>query len=95
MATYTEIVNVTETEQRLIDACARGCYQRALLGGWEAWSGATLKGTAASYGYHYARSRSNLRARLARTGLCVREERREHGRRVVVITGTASQAVAS
>lgn len=95
MATYTEILTLTETETETLNRCARGCYQRALLAGDEAWSGATLQGTAASYGYWYANSRKNLIARIAAAGIPVREERREHGRRVVVIGRAIAMAVAA
>lgn len=92
MARYTEI-SVSSSLRPLVERCARGVYQRALLGGREAWSGATLIGTAAAYGYWYARSRRNLIARLSRLtahGITVREERRAYGRRVVVIEETQS-----
>lgn len=63
---------------------AKGCYQRAIILGTEALSGATLRGKAASYGAHYARSRRNLLRRLRDAGLA-REERGLHGRRILVI----------
>lgn len=89
MPSYTETENLTEAEQAAVDACARGVYQRNLLAGVEAWSGATLQGTAKSYGFWYARSRKNLLSRLAKV-VQVRHERRAHGRRVVVLVGRSA-----
>ena len=46
-----------------------GCYQRALIDGSEAWSGASLMGTAASkWGASYYKSRKNLLERLTAAG---------------------------
>lgn len=45
-------------------ALAHGCYQRNLIRGSETWSGSSLKGKAAKYGAHYARSRRALLERL-------------------------------
>lgn len=45
-------------------AQARGSYQRNLILGRETWSGSSLKGKAAKYGLHYARSRRALLERL-------------------------------
>lgn len=82
MATYTDI----SPEDRLsLATIARGCYQRALLDGCEAWSGATLRGRAKSYGYWYARSRANLITRIRAAGYTATYERRAHGRKVLVI----------
>jgi len=53
-------------------ACARGCYQRALLDGLARWSGADLQGRAKKYGGRYAASRDSLLARLRGAGLRVR-----------------------
>jgi hypothetical protein len=64
---------------------ARGCYQRNLLRGVESLSGSTLRGVAASYGYHYARSRKNLLARVRAVGVDVSEERGERGKRILVL----------
>lgn len=63
---------------------AKGCYQRALIMGREALSGATLSGKAASYGAHYARSRRNLMARLRAAGLA-EEQVGAHGKRFLVV----------
>jgi hypothetical protein len=45
--------------------CARGCYQRDLLGGHHTWSGSSLRGEAARWGARYAASRDALYGRLA------------------------------
>jgi hypothetical protein len=45
-------------------ACAKGSYQRALLSGHEAWSGATLRGTARVYASKYRISRNHLIERI-------------------------------
>lgn len=66
-------------------AQARGCYQRAVIAGKEAISGSTLRGTAASYGGHYARSRKTLIARLRKAGLSV-EIVKEDRRHVLIVT---------
>jgi hypothetical protein len=76
----------TDRAYELAVECARGCYQRNLLSGRESLSGSTLRGTAASYGIHYAVSRSNLLARVRRAGVNVSERRGAHGRRVLVLT---------
>lgn len=49
-------------------ALARGSYQRALLRGETAWSGATLRGGARVWGARYARSRASLIERLEANG---------------------------
>lgn len=67
---------------------ARGCYQRALLLGWEAWSGSTLKGKAKAFGGRYAASREGLVERLERAGFEVRFETRMR-RKVAVIRRAA------
>jgi len=47
-----------------------GCYQQALIDGSEAWSGASLKGTASSkWGASYYKSRKNLLKRLTAAGV--------------------------
>ncbi|NIO67515.1 MAG: hypothetical protein GTN71_00245 [Anaerolineae bacterium] len=53
----SQIVNI-------IEAQAKGPYQRDLLDGGESWSGASLAGKASNYGAVYARSRANLLARI-------------------------------
>jgi hypothetical protein len=62
----------------------RGSYQRSLVCGHENLSGSTLKGKAASYGAHYAASRSNLLRRLARK-MIVEETSGAHNKRILVL----------
>ena len=79
-----------------VDACARGCYQRALLAGRARWSGADLKGRASKWGAHYAGSRKSLRGRIsAIPGIAVRERRGPHGLRVIVIASASVIGAAS
>lgn len=66
-------------------AQAKGCYQRNLLEGWEAWSGSTLKGKASRYGARYAGSRTSLITRLRAAGIPVAFETR--GQRKVAVVG--------
>jgi len=63
---------------------ARGRYQVNLLNGVESLSGSTLRGSARDWGAHYKESRTNLLERIQKAGLPVREEIRDHGRRVLV-----------
>jgi hypothetical protein len=64
---------------------ARGSYQEAILRGSESLSGSTLRGRAKSYSGRYRASAQSLVARLAAAGISVREERQDHGRRVLVL----------
>ena len=80
---YSEINN-----QDVYDAAlklCRGSYQEAILYGSEALSGATLRGKALSYKPRYQASSTALIDRCQAARLNVREEIREHGKRVVVI----------
>jgi hypothetical protein len=63
----------------------RGTYQRAILQGDEAISGATLRGAAKSYSGRYAASARNILARCRAAGLAVSERRGDHGKRIIVI----------
>jgi hypothetical protein len=63
----------------------RGCYQRNVVAGIDNVSGSTLKGRARDYGDLYARSRSNLFARLRKAGFEVRVETRDHNALVLVL----------
>lgn len=65
-------------------ACCRGCYQQALIQGWEAWSGSTLRGKASRYSGRYRASRFGLIDRLERAGFDVRFETRMR-RKVCVV----------
>jgi hypothetical protein len=82
---YTTIKLTDTALLTKLASCARGCYQRALLAGDEAWSGAGLQGKARSYGRFYQRSRENLVRRIRSAGILVIEERHAHGKRVMVI----------
>jgi hypothetical protein len=64
---------------------ARGCYQRAILTGSEALSGATLRGAAKKYGDRYATSARSILRRCQAAGLAVREERGPYNKRMVVV----------
>jgi len=66
---------------------ARGTYQRDLLDGYQTWSGADLRGRAASYSVHYRNSRDNLLRRCKAAGLTVTSVTGPHGRRDVHIVG--------
>lgn len=66
--------------------CARGPYQINVIQGVESLSGATLRGVAASYGGHYAASRTHLLDRMTAAGVIWSERRATRtGRRVLVI----------
>lgn len=69
-------------------ACCRGDYQRNLVQGYEAISGGTLKGKAATYGGKYAQSRAALVKRLQAEGLQVWEiiDGRRRGARILMIS---------
>lgn len=70
--------------ERAIALC-RGTYQENLIRGIEALSGATLRGNAKQYWARYRASRENLLARMTEAGIPWREERGEHGKRILVI----------
>lgn len=79
---YSRIENQEALEEAM--SLAKGEYQRGLIMGYEALSGATLKGKAKAYGARYRRSANALMARLKANGLA-REERGPHGKRILVI----------
>ncbi len=60
---------VTDAARPAAANCARGAYQAALLDGYEAWSGSTLRGRAKTWGGRYARSRDALDTRLREAGI--------------------------
>lgn len=72
--------------------CARGSYQRDLLNGFQAWSGSTLTGRAASYGGKYRTSREELLARLAAHPELAVEERLARRRTVAIVTRQEAEA---
>lgn len=66
-------------------ACCKGSYQRNLIAGVEALSGATLRGKAKSYSRHYKASAENLMYRMRRAGLYVGEVRGAKGKRILFV----------
>lgn len=62
---------------------SKGSYQTAVLQGYEATSGSTLRGKAKRYALRYRESRMSLGARLHAAGYLV--ERRKVGRRIVLV----------
>lgn len=85
--TYGHYVQVLceETLQRAL-ACARGSYQRNILLGFEALSGATLRGKARNYSLRYQASAQALLRRCQQAGLFVSERRDPTtGRRILVV----------
>lgn len=85
MSRYAVIHDQTVLEAAL--GLCRGSYQRNILLGREALSGATLKGKAKQYGGRYKASAASIIAKCQRAGLPVREESGPHGKRLVVIGG--------
>lgn len=78
------IVEATILEKAL--ACAKGSYQRGIVLGSYALSGADLRGSAKNYSGSYARSRRALIARLWRADITVREAvLQRRGKRVLVL----------
>jgi hypothetical protein len=63
------------TQQERALSFARGSYQCALLRGYEAHSGSTLKGKAKDYGDRYRDSRDNLLGRVWANGIVLNVER--------------------
>jgi len=51
---------------------ARGTYQKDIVTGREAWSGASLRGAAKLYGSKYKASRLNLLSRIQSAGIPAR-----------------------
>lgn len=74
-----------------LEQFAYGSYQLSLLRGQSRWSGADLRGKAASYGGSYAKSRASLVRRLIKFGYDVSEARVEHGLRQVTIRPGSAQ----
>src|SRR5690606_38439817 len=73
-----------EDSYRRALALCKGTYQENLLRGIESLSGATLKGRAKQFWARYRASRENLLARMTEAGIPWREERGEHGKRILV-----------
>lgn len=79
--------------QAVLDAAlalCRGCYQRDILLGRQAFSGATLRGRAKTYSGRYRTSALSIIARCQAAGLPVWEETGSHGKRLVVVGYPAS-----
>lgn len=83
MSAYTRTSNAAYP---IALGCTRGCYQRALLDGNQAWSGMTLRGRAADYRTKYQDSAYNFLERLkACPDLEVRQITGHHNRKEVEI----------
>lgn len=83
MATYTHISDETLA---IALPLARGCYQRRLLHGYEAWSGGTLRGAAKKYSARYQYSAVSFLRRLMRYGFAVENVTGHHNRNEKRIT---------
>lgn len=77
------IIQDQEALNSALSLC-KGNYQRNIVLGHEALSGATLRGKAKKYGGRYAESRRNLMRRLMAAGIG-REQVGSHNKRVLVI----------
>ncbi|KQP33846.1 hypothetical protein ASF49_08240 [Methylobacterium sp. Leaf104] len=74
--------HITPAARSIALSLANGRYQDSLLGGSEAWSGSTLKGSARKHSGRYHASRQDLLARLrACPDLEVRDVTGPHNRR--------------
>ena len=76
---YSYIHNQDAIDEAL--ALCKGSYQRDLLLGDEAISGATLRGTARRYGDRYKQSAKNLMRRIENARSPVTEKIGDHNRR--------------
>lgn len=83
MSTYSIVADQSALTAAL--ALCRGDYQRKLLRGAEALSGATLKGAAKRWGGRYLSSRRAILARMTKAGIVWCERKGDHGKRVLVI----------
>ena len=83
MSNYTVYSN-NEYKERAV-RLARGRYQAALLTNREAWSGATLRGTAKKYSGRYAISRNNLVKRLENAGIPVEFKRGMYNKKILFV----------
>jgi len=68
----------TKYRQQALDLC-KGEYQRGIVLGKHSLSGVGKEGA------RYAKSRTSLLARLKENGIPVREEKGDHGKRILVI----------
>ena len=74
-----------QSEVRKAIAACKGQYQQAVVMGYEALSGATLKGKAKTYGGKYADSRRSLLRNLTAAGVKWSEKIGDHNKRILVI----------
>lgn len=82
-------VRVPESALHTALSVCKGSYQESLIRGYEAWSGSTLKGKAATYKGKYHTSRLALMGRMRAAGLTVSESY-EGPRKIVTITKAPS-----
>lgn len=96
LACNPHLIVTCQAAQDAALAQARGCYQRALLTGYETLSGAGLRGKANSYAARYAASRRSLFERMDAAGIPFFEARGRYGKRILVLgpVPTASEAAA-
>lgn len=73
-----------EAAQEAALRLARGEYQRRIVRGEAAWSGADLRGRAREYSSRYRTSRRALLARIRRAGIPVAIHKGAHGRLTLV-----------
>ena len=88
MSTHTVVTDPAALDAALL--LARGSYQRGLLLGQYALSGAGLKGAARRWGARYAASRGALLSRLTKAGVEWSEVRAARGKRVLVLGAAVS-----
>ena len=74
-----------ENQLKIALSLAKGRYQRNLLNGVEAISGATLAGKAKEWSGKYKQSANNLIKRLKVNNVLVAEQIGDHGKRILVI----------
>jgi histidinol-phosphate/aromatic aminotransferase/cobyric acid decarboxylase-like protein len=70
-----------------LDLC-RGVYQRDVVLGAQAWSGADLRGRAREYSGRYKRSREALLKRMRKAGIPVRVETVNRHGKLELVWGT-------
>jgi hypothetical protein len=94
--TYQTLALDSDLEDEIFST-ARGSYQKALLEGYENWSGSSLRGAASHWGARYAASRGSVMGRLRRvcdarglsvfTGLVLGEESRRWETKLLIADG--------
>ncbi len=78
------IINSDFYFEKALAQC-KGCYQRGLIEGRYALSGADLKGKARRYYQRYKKSRDNLLTRLSTEGIKWSEAVGPHNKRILII----------